>query len=146
MAIELEQSQFEFKPGRDQRQRMEEPLPVELEAVADVHLPSPRVPTVKLDVLYVTILEFAAIHDDHYPAYQADNFRLVFNLPRRELIQEDFRTTKIIVQSLAALQTKLLAAELEYERQKSVMPGQEVIVMQDADGNWLDIRERREIG
>ena len=146
MAIELEQSGFEFKPGRDERQRMEEPLPVELEAVADVHLPSPRIPTAKLDAFYVTILEFAAVHDDHHPAYQADNFQLIFNLPRRELIQEDFRTTKIIVQSLGALQSKLLEAELEFERQKSVTPGREVIVMQDADGNWLEIREKREIG
>ena len=146
MAIELEQPAFEFKPSRDARQRMEEPLPVDLEAVADVHLPSPRIPVAKLDALYVTILEFAPIHEDHHPAYQADNFQLIFNLPRRELIQEDFRTTKIVVQSLGALQTKLLEAELEHERQKSVTPGQEVIVLQDADGNWLEIRERREIG
>lgn len=146
MAIELEQSAFEFKPGRDARQRMEEPLPVELEAVADVHLPSPRIPVAKLDALYIAILEFAPIHDDHYPAYQSDNFQLIFNLPRRELIQEDFRTTKIIVQSLGALQTKLVEAETEHERQKSVTPGQEVIVLQDADGNWLEIREKREIG
>ena len=146
MSIELEQSGFEFRPGRDERQRMEEPLPVELEAVADAHLSSPRVPAAKLDALYVNILEFAPAHEDHHPAYQADNFRLVFDLPRRELIQEDFRTTKIIVQSLGALQTKLIEAELEHERQKSVVPGQEVIIMQDPDGNWLEIREKREVG
>ena len=99
MAIELEHSNFDFRPNRDERQRMEEPLPVEIEAVADVHLPCARVDTAKLDALYVTILEFAPIHQDHHPAYQADNFRLLFDLPRRELIQEDFRTTKIIVQS-----------------------------------------------
>lgn len=125
---------------------MEEPLPVELEAVADVHLSSPRIPTAKLDALYANILEFAPAHEDHHAAYQADNFRLVFDLPRRELIQEDFRTTKIAVRSLGALQAKLIEAEIEHERQKSVTPGEEVIVMQDPDGNWLEIREKREIG
>lgn len=146
MSIELEQSGFAFKPGRDERQRMDEPLPVELEAVADVHLSSPRIPADKLDALYVKILEFAPVHDDHHLIYQANNFRLSFDLPRRELIQEDFRTTKIVVQSLAALQAKLFEAEIEHERQKSVIPGQEAIVMQDADGNWLEIREKRAIG
>lgn len=143
MPIELEPSNPDFQPARDERQRMDEPLPVELEAVADVHLPCPRIATAKLDALYIDILQFAGDHDEHHPIYQADNFRLLFDLPRRELIQEDFRTTKVIVQSLRELQAKLLEAEIEHERQKGVNPGEEAIILQDPDGNWLEIHERR---
>jgi hypothetical protein len=143
MSIELENSDFSFKPSRDERQRMEEPLPVEIEAVGDVHLPCARVANEKLDALYIALLQFAPIHADHHPAYQANNFRLLFDLPRRELIQEDFRMTRIIVPSLVELQHKLVDAGIEYERQKGVNPGQEALVMQDADGNWLEIREKR---
>ena len=37
-------------------------------------------------------------------------------------------------------------ARLEYHREKGIAPGEEMIVMQDADGNWLEIHEEREIG
>ena len=40
MGIELEQGGFEFKPNRDDRVRLEEPLPVKLAAVEDVRLPA----------------------------------------------------------------------------------------------------------
>ena len=146
MGIELEQGGFEFKPNRDERVRLEEPLPVKLAAVEDVRLPAPRVAVEKLDALYVQILEFVAIHGNHHPAYQADNLRIIFDHPRRELTQEDFRMVKIIVRSLAVLEAKLVDARLEYQRQKGIAPGEEMIVMQDADGNWLEIHEQREIG
>jgi hypothetical protein len=142
----LEQPNFPFVPVSDARKRLEEPLPVTLEAVADMHVPTPRVPREEFDRLYLTILEFAPLPDPHYLVYRAENFNLRFDLPRRELLHSDYRYVKIVVQSLAATEAKLVEAEIEYQRQKGITPGQESLLLTDADGNWLEIREHREIG
>lgn len=141
----LEQPSFIFKPADDSRKRMEEPLPVNLEAVADMHLPKPTTTTDALDRLYVGILEFQKATDRAEFAYHADNFDLVFDLIRPQG-QNDYRPVKIIVRSLADTERKLVEAELEFTRQKSLLPGHDALVMRDIQGNWLEIREHREIG
>lgn len=144
--MELDQPNFAFKPVADARRRLDEPLPVNLEAVADMHVPMSRVPADVLGKLYVAILELAPLADPHHVAFQAENFALWFDLPRRELSQEDFRPVRVLVRSLSATEARLVEAEIEYERLKGVAAGHEVLALTDADGNCLEIREQREVG
>jgi hypothetical protein len=143
--MELEPSNAALPPVSDSRKRMDEPLPVSLEAVADIHLPIPSASPESLDSLYVDILEFQKAADRPVLTYHADNFDLVFDLPRPEG-QKDYRPVKIIVHSLVATEHKLVEAEIEYERQKSIMPGHEALVFTDPDGNYVETREHREVG
>ena len=140
--MELEQPGFDFKPKPDARGRMEQPLPVELEAVADVRGPSPLCNLARMDQLYVDILEFAPLSEA--AAYRAENFNLRFDLADAD--RSGYRTIRIIVQSLVRVVTRLMDAQIEYTRQKGIMPGQDALVFEDPDGNWLEVRQRRTLG
>jgi hypothetical protein len=47
------------------------------------------------------------------------------------------------VPSLAAAEARLVAAEIEYVRQKGVTPGQESLLLLDPAGNWVELLEMR---
>ena len=47
------------------------------------------------------------------------------------------------VPSLADMELKLVATEVEYARQRGLLPGEESIVLLDPAGNWLEIIDRR---
>lgn len=141
--MELEQPGFDFKPQHDARGRMEQPLPVELEAIANVRGPLPKCALAKMDELYVDILEFAPLGNAP-AAYRAENFTLSFDLP--EVDRASYRLIRVIVRSLVTVVKKLVEAQIEYSRQKGIMPGQDALVFEDPDGNWLEVRQRRTLG
>lgn len=142
--MKLDKPKFKFKPRKDRRPRMEEPPPVALEAVEHVHLRQPAVAREELVRLYVDILEFVEIEAADAMTFRASNFAVHFDNERKE--DHDYRPVRVTVSSLAATEARLLEQEILYERQKGLMPGVETLVLKDADGNWIEIRERRELG
>ncbi len=142
-SLELEQPSFEFVPQLDDRPKMAQPIPVEIEAVDDLHLPAHRGDARKMHLLYRDILEFVPLAGVAHLAYQADNFAIHFDIGSSE--RPGYRAVRVIVRSLADVERHLAEAQFEYERQKGLAPGEETLVLQDPDGNWLEIREHREI-
>jgi hypothetical protein len=147
-SMELEQPSFDFKPRIDRRPLIPEPLPVRLVAIDDVHLPAAAGREVELDAFYVGLWGFE--RDESAPegviAYHAENFRLCFDVLEPPLRREELRPTGIIVESLAAAGQKLIDAEIEYERQRGVAPGEQLIVLLDPAGNWIALSEARSVG
>ncbi len=146
--IELEpvERQVSIDSGIDRRPRMEQPLPVRLVAIADVTLPALVGQQPQLDRLYVDLLEFAkGPADDRIVIYHADNVDLRFILRAGLIERADYRPAMIEVQSLADAEHKLVDAEIEYTRQKTIAVGEESLLLQDPAGNWIEIVERREI-
>ena len=120
-----------------------------LVAVKDVLLKAPAAATERLDAFYIGLLLFE--RDRHAEAavraYRAENFRLVCELIEAEAVagREDYRPVGVELPSLADAELRLIDAELEYARQKSVMTGVESIVLLDPAGNWVELFERREL-
>ena len=134
--------------GTDRRLRMDQPLPVRLVAVADVILPTQARLKAALDRFYVDLLEFAkgpADGEGQWLSYRADNFNLRFAMREGLIERSDYRPAMIEVRSLADIEHKLVDAEIEYLRQKTVAVGEESLVLRDPAGNWIEIVEWREI-
>lgn len=134
--------------GADRRPRMDQPLPVRLVAVADVILPAQAGLEVALDRFYVDLLEFVkgpAEGEGQWLVYRADNFNLRFAMREGLIERSDYRPAMIEVRSLADIEHKLIDAEIEYLRQKTVAVGEESLVLRDPAGNWIEIVEWREI-
>lgn len=151
--IELEPDpdpERDFSPQPDRRPRMPEPLPVRLIAVDDVTLLALDGDEEALDDFYVALLQFEKLGPETLepqPAYRAENFLLRFEhgLPP-VLARDSLRLQGIEVESLADTELKLIERELEYERQRGLQPGREVLVLRDPAGNWIEIVESREVG
>lgn len=141
--MELEQTNGEFKPERDERLRMPEPLPVRLVAVEDVTLPAPAGVEVELDALYVKLLGFERAEDRTTLVYHAENHRLIFDVREAPVTHTSMRALAIEVQSLQAAEEKLIAAEIEYTRQKGIAPGMEGLLLLDPAGNWIELVQVR---
>ena len=145
--MELETtSNPEFKVVQDRRPRLEEPLPVKLVAVADMRLSATAGLERELDEFYVTLLEFQRHESSEDLVYQADNFRLCFDLVEGLVERQDFRPVGVEVLSLADAEHKLIEREIEYLRQKAIQPGHESLLVQDPAGNWIEITEHVAIG
>jgi hypothetical protein len=142
--MELEPVAGAFEPTIDRRPRVPEPLPVRLLTVGDASLPAAAGIERQLDRFYVTLLGFERrppIGDDI--SYRADNFALTFDVVEPPLRRDDVRPLGVEVPSLAELESKLIEAEWEYTRQRGLLPGEEMIVLLDPAGNWLEIVDRR---
>ena len=139
--LQLEEATRQLKLDADRRPRMPEPLPVRLVSVDDVRLPAPAGAEVKLDDFYVTLLEFERVEGEL--SYRADNFVLRFDVFEAPIEHESLRPQQIEVLSLNVAEKKLIDAELEYARQKSLTPGQESLLLLDPAGNWIELTERR---
>jgi hypothetical protein len=139
--LELEVATHELKPVVDKRMRIPEPLPVRLVAVDHVRLPAPAGVEVKLDAFYAGLLEFERIEGEL--AYRADNFILRFDVSEAPVPHESLRPQQIEVLSLADLEKKLIDLEIEYSRQRGLMPGDQTLLLLDPAGNWVEILEYR---
>src|SRR5688572_25275410 len=93
--LQLEEARQEVKPVADKRMRMPEPLPVRLVSVDHVHLPAPAGAEVKLDALYVGLLEFERVAGEL--SYRADNYVLRFDVLEAPLVHESLRPQQIEV-------------------------------------------------
>ena len=143
--MDLESSSFAFRPVKDERARMPDPLPVRLVAVEDVRLPATAGREQALDAFYAGLWQFERLTDADGLVYRADNFRLAFDL-REGLIERDtLRPTVIEVLSLREAEQKLIDNELEYQRQKGLVPGTYSLLLLDPAGNWVELVERREV-
>jgi len=142
--IDLEEATG-IEPAPDRRPRMDEPPPVRLVAIEDVHLPAIAGLEVELDHFYVGLLEFARDPDLKQIVYHAENFAIRFDV--RELLPQrrEYRPLAIEVRSLLVAEHKLIDAKLEYVRQRTLTPGEESLWLLDPAGNWVEIVERREI-
>jgi hypothetical protein len=145
--LELEEANLPFDAAaaaRDHRPHMPEPLPVRLTAVEDVRLPAPAaVDVLALDAFYVGLLELERIATEL--AYRAENFALYFERVDGTIVHESLRPLGVEVLSLAETEKKLIAAELEYTRQRGLTPGSETLLLLDPAGNWVEISEIRVI-
>jgi hypothetical protein len=143
--MELEPATRVFKPTIDRRPRVPEPLPVRLVTVADAWLPAPAGLERRLDWFYVDVLGFERRDDGEQIVYRAENFFLHFEVVEPPLRREDLRPLGVEVMSLAGVEAKLAEMELEYERQRGLLPGDDAIVLLDPAGNRLEIVDRRAI-
>jgi hypothetical protein len=139
--LQLEEATTPLKLTSDKRPRMPEPLPVRLVSVEHVRLPAPAGVEVKLDELYVALLEFQRLEGEL--AYRADNFTLRFDVLEPPIAHDSLRPQQIEVLSLADTEKKLIEAEIEYARQRGLTPGEETLLLLDPAGNWIEITERR---
>jgi hypothetical protein len=143
--MELEPSPRSFIPTVDRRPRVPEPLPVRLVTVADARLPAAAGMERQMDAFYVDVLGFERHDDAESISYRADNFSLHLDTVEPPLTRQDMRPLGIEVPSLADVEAKLTEAELEYSRQRGLLPGEEMIVLLDPAGNWLEITDRRSV-
>ena len=60
-------------------------------------------------------------------------------------IPRDQRATGIDVPSLRSIEKELISREIEFDRQRGIVPGQVVLYLQDPAGNWLQVGEIRAI-
>ena len=146
--MELDSPDFEFKPSVDERPRIPEPLPVRLIAVADVRAVTAAGTENLLDAFYVARLGFEREDDaaEGTIVYRADNFRLMLEVLEPPITRDSLRPVAIEVRSLEELEVRLVTDEVEFVKQKGVIPGQITLLLQDPAGNWVEIYERREIG
>lgn len=143
-SIELEPGAG-FRPRTDPRPHIPEPLPVRLVAVEDMRLPSSAGLERALDSFYVGILRFERDGDETIIRYRSDNFSLNFDVVERRVERDDLRSTGVEVPSLREIEHKLIAAEMEYTRQKGVEPGRECLILQDPAGNWIAVMEMKRL-
>jgi hypothetical protein len=145
MPLELEDPLGEYEPKVDRRPRIPEPLPVKLVAVADVTMVAPAGAAPKLDDFYIGLFGFERVPRESQLLYRSENFMLRFDVQEKPVVHESMRPQGIEVASLADAEHKLIEAELEFTRQRGVLPGQESIVLLDPAGNWVEIVEVRGI-
>lgn len=144
--MELEPAANLFQPVIDRRPRVPEPLPVRLVTIDDARLLAAAGLERQLDAFYVGVLGFARKESgDDAISYRADNFVLHFDVVDPPLRRLDLRPLGVEVPSLSDLELKLVEAEMEYTRQRGLLPGEETIVMTDPAGNWLEITDFRAV-
>ena len=139
--MELEEPVREFKLTIDRRPRVPEPLPVRLVTIDDARLPAAAGLERDLDAFYVGILGFERAESPDTIVYRSDNFFLRFDVREPPVQRTDMRPLGVEVPSIAELEPKLLQAAIEYERRRGLLPGEELIVLTDPAGNWIEIAD-----
>lgn len=145
--LELEPAQSSgFKPIIDRRIHIPEPLPVRLIAVQDMRLIAWAGVERELDAFYAGVLGFAREQSEQDYIYRADNFLLIFTVLEPPIHRPDYRSVGIeVAQPLAEVEKKLVALEMEYTRRRGLVPGNDLLVLTDPAGNWVEISEQRTI-
>jgi hypothetical protein len=142
--LELEPSRGPFKPVDDGRRQMPEPPPVRLVAVEDVHVPAATGRAPALDEFYTGILRFDREPAEAELTYRAENVRLRFDVQRPPVERDDFRPLMIEVPLLADVEKQFVELQIEYDRQRGLLPGHDHLVLRDPAGNWVAISEMRD--
>jgi hypothetical protein len=132
-------------PVADERRRMAEPPPVRLVAVDHVRLPVQVRLIPLLKPFYVDLWGFVA--EPGGLVFKAENFRLRFEPVETPPPVErgSIRPQGIEVQSLIAAERKLVDAEIEYIRQRGLLPGQYSLLLRDPAGNWFELVDARPV-
>jgi hypothetical protein len=142
--IELEQSSG-LVPVADQRPRMDAPPPVALVAVEDVRrctLPGLG------DALERFYCGLWLLQREADLVYRAENFRLRFEVvaDQKPIERDSVRPMGVVVPSLRDAELKLAMAEIGYDRQRGLVPGQYSLLVQDPAGNWVELFEHVALG
>jgi hypothetical protein len=148
--IELEASSG-LVPVADPRPRLDELPPVRLIAVDDVRLPAPPGMAGDLDSLYLDLLEFSREEAEGETqtgiVYRGENFRLRFEIVEAVPLPRDgVRPIGIEVRSLRDAERKLFENQVEYQRQRGLLPGHISLLLQDPAGNWIELFETTFLG
>ncbi len=143
--MELEPAPGNFRPIIDRRKRIEEPLPSRLIAVADVRLLTPTENRENLDGFYVDMLGMIRVPGPRL-IYRTDNFRIHFDERPLPIEYPDLKPLGIEVRDLWDAEHQLVAAGIEYTRQRHVSVGLESLLLRDPGGNWVELVESRSIG
>jgi len=170
--MELEPSTGTEPAPPDPRPSMPEPPPVRLMAVDDVRLPAASGVEKALDSFYVMLLGFEredvvvkrptprialpagpraresepSAEAPSGPVYRSENFRLRFQMVEPPVAHPSLRPQGIEVRSISEAEAKLTEAEIEYSRERALVPGQESLLLRDPAGNWLALTESRRTG
>jgi hypothetical protein len=131
--------------AEDNRPHMPEPLPVWLVTVADAHLPAASGLERDLDAFYVDLLSFERDVDDSVLVYHAENFAIIFDVREPPIERDSMRPVGIEILFFSQVENKLIEAEIEYTRQKSLNPGLEGLLVQDPAGNWIELMALQEL-
>jgi hypothetical protein len=144
--IELEESTG-LSLTQDLRPRMDELPPVRLIAVEDVRLPTAPGTEAALDRFYVGLLQFARDVNSTEIVYRAENARLRFEIiPNQKPVERDgIRPQGIEVRSLRDMERLLIDIEIEYTRERGLLPGIQTLLLRDPAGNWIELTESREV-
>jgi len=142
--IELEESSG-LVPVADVRPRMDEPPPVSLIAVEDVRRCTLPGLSDALDRFYCGLWLFERESD---LVYRAENFRLRFTIvaDQKPIERDSVRPMGVVVPSLRDAELKLANAEIAYDRQRGLMPGQYSLLVMDPAGNWVELFENVPLG
>lgn len=147
--MELEPSRIAFRPTRDLRPVIPEPLPVRLVAVADVRLPCPseRETGELLDWFYVDLLGFRRLaSDEFHHFYLSDNYALILQSHNRPVQRERVSPTMIEVDDRRTIRDRLVEREYPFEWLRGLTPGGDYLLLQDPAGNWVAILQRTVVG
>jgi hypothetical protein len=142
-AMELEQTTQPFVPVDDKRPKLEEPPPVRLVAVDDCVLTAAAGLEPELNEFYVGLLGFEREAGGPPIVYHAENQSLRIGIVETPDPRENLRSLGICVPSLAELVRRLNEEEIEFVRQRGLMPGNERILLADPAGHPLEITEYR---
>jgi hypothetical protein len=162
--LELEAAPARFvQPPKDRRPMMPEPPPVRLVAVEDLRGAAPAGVETALDDFYVTMLQLEREAQSARQSarqskrgrpqecadeivYKAENARLRMSVLEAPLPpRADMRPIGVEVRSLADAEAKIIARELEYERLRAIVAGQDTLMLRDPAGNWVALVESREM-
>jgi hypothetical protein len=146
--IELDPLSDSFEVGEDRRPRLEEPPPVRLISIDDCMLCVAAGLERQLDEFYVGLLKFEREQspgddDAHELVYRAENFRVRIQVLERPVPREDFRPLTLVVDSVNDLARRLTEAEIEFQRQRGLVPGLDCLLLSDPAGNPVSIGEYR---
>jgi hypothetical protein len=133
-----------IRSNDDQRLTVPEPLPVRLNAIADVRLPCPPGVDAAMDALYVSLLKFERLRSDEFHLfYRADNHNLIFQVHNRPVGHDRLAPTMIEVDSLDPLQRHFVDTEFPFQWMRGLTPGGDYLLFQDPAGNWIGVSQRR---
>jgi hypothetical protein len=140
--MELEPSANVTLPRADRRPLIPEPIPVRLVTVDDAELVALAGLEHELDDFYIGLLKFQRDPLDEL-AYQAENFRIKFAISETLPERDNLRPLLIEVSRLSEIEHQLVEAEIDYTRQRGLMPGETRLLVQDPAGNWIELTEYR---
>ncbi|MEM7809300.1 MAG: hypothetical protein AAF561_14415 [Planctomycetota bacterium] len=129
----------------DRRPRLPEPPPIRIEAVADVHLPMSAGLEVELDDFYTRLLPMVR-REGEFPAYDAEDFGIVFDVVETRPDRDELRPVLLRVRGFDVFFTMLQEQQIEFQHLRGVGPGDDAVLLRDPAGNWVQVAAWREFG
>lgn len=140
--MELEDPSIDFKLEADKRPTMPQPPPVRLVAIEDLQMSCAAGLEVALDDFYVNVLHFdRESAPQGQIVYKAENFRLLFTVMEPPILRDDLRPIGIEVESLTTVRQALQDREIDYKYDRALFTGQDLYLLQDPAGNWVQISQ-----